>query len=107
MLCPIFGIANQPIPAVESLRDPLHHCPAFHALLRRAHAVIMRPFVRPLLAIATITALSSCAGPADDRSTTVEVGALDPAVSPDGSQIAVAILGRILPVPIEGGVAEP
>lgn len=37
----------------------------------------------------------------------VNRGAQDPAVSPDGSQIAVSILGRIWLVPIAGGNAQP
>ena len=37
------------------------------------------------------------------RTVTVDRGAQDPAVSPDGSQIAVGILGKIWLVPIEGG----
>jgi len=40
------------------------------------------------------------------RTVTVDRGAQDPAVSPDGSQIAVGILGKIWLVPIGGGQAR-
>jgi len=40
-------------------------------------------------------------------SVSLDAGAQDPAVSPDGSRIAVSILGRIFAVPMEGGAAEP
>ena len=37
---------------------------------------------------------------------TVDIGARDPAISPDGSKVAVSILGKIWLVPIEGGAAR-
>lgn len=42
----------------------------------------------------------------DVRRTAVERGAMDPAVSPDGSTIAASILGKIWLVPMEGGDAS-
>lgn len=38
---------------------------------------------------------------------TVEVGARNPAVSPDGSSLAASILGKIWTLPYEGGAATP
>jgi imidazolonepropionase-like amidohydrolase len=37
---------------------------------------------------------------------TVDIGARDPAVAPDGASVAVSILGRLWSVPIEGGEAR-
>ena len=37
---------------------------------------------------------------------TVDIGARDPAISPDGATIAVSILGKIWTLPVEGGVAR-
>ena len=39
-------------------------------------------------------------------SVTVDIGARDPAISPDGSTIAVSILGKIWTLPTEGGAAH-
>lgn len=39
------------------------------------------------------------------RTVSVDVGAADPALSPDGARIAVSILGRIFVVPADGGEA--
>lgn len=39
------------------------------------------------------------------RTVTVDVGASDPAVSPDGRRLAVSILGSIFLMPVEGGAA--
>ena len=44
--------------------------------------------------------------PPGPRVVTVSDGAADPAVSPDGSQIAVSILGKIWIVPVSGGPAR-
>src|SRR5581483_2188297 len=42
----------------------------------------------------------------EGRSITLDHGAVDPAVSPDGSQIAVSILGSIWTIPSAGGEAK-
>ena len=54
------------------------------------------------------TAIASADAPAQqhDRVDTVSDGAADPAVSPDGAQIALSILGKIWIVPAGGGEAR-
>jgi len=47
------------------------------------------------------------ASAAHERLVTVERGAYHPAISPDGSTIAVGVLGKIWLLPIEGGEARP
>src|SRR5690349_14073441 len=49
---------------------------------------------------------SSAAPVAETRQVTLDHGAVDPAVSPDGSQIAVSILGTIWTIPSAGGDAK-
>jgi imidazolonepropionase-like amidohydrolase len=64
-----------------------------------------------LLAAALLAATSapaqqaSSAPPAGMRAVTVDVGAADPALSPDGARIAVSILGKLFLVPTAGGDA--
>jgi len=58
------------------------------------------------LAVAVGTLLGAGVGQAAGQGhVTVDVGARDPAISPDGSTIAVSILGKIWTMPIEGGAA--
>lgn len=45
------------------------------------------------------------AAPTRVRTVSVDIGARDPAVSPDGTRIAASILGSLFLVPIEGGPA--
>jgi Uncharacterized protein related to the periplasmic component of the Tol biopolymer transport system len=49
---------------------------------------------------------SAVSADAETRLVTVDHGAVDPAVSPDGSQIAVSILGTIWTIPSGGGEAR-
>lgn len=53
-----------------------------------------------------LTCSLSLAAAAPPHLVTVDQGARDPAVSPDGRQIAVSVLGRICLVPSTGGNAE-
>ena len=56
---------------------------------------------------AVVAGLALCAVALPARSQlTVDIGARDPAISPDGSTVAVSILGKIWLVPIEGGAAR-
>jgi len=48
----------------------------------------------------------SASANADTRTVTLDHGAVDPVVSPDGSQIAVSILGAIWTIPSNGGEAH-
>lgn len=58
-----------------------------------------------VLAVAAGLAFGTGAGQAQSH-VTVDVGARDPAFSPDGSMIAVSILGKIWTLPVEGGAAR-
>ena len=62
---------------------------------------------RKLGLAAVVAGLGLCTGaiPAQSQ-VTVDVGARDPAISPDGSTVAVSILGKIWLLPIEGGTAR-
>lgn len=56
----------------------------------------------PLLILLAAVALAST----PPRVVTVDRGAADPAVSPDGSRIAASILGKIFVLPVAGGEAQ-
>ena len=58
-----------------------------------------------LAAVAAGVAVCTGALPAQSQ-VTVDIGARDPAISPDGSTVAVSILGKIWLLPIEGGTAR-
>ncbi|WP_419950090.1 amidohydrolase family protein [Candidatus Palauibacter sp.] len=58
-----------------------------------------------LAAVAAGVAVCTGALPAQSQ-VTVDIGARDPAISPDGSTVAVSILGKIWLLPIEGGTAH-
>jgi imidazolonepropionase-like amidohydrolase len=77
---------------------------------------------RSTLAAATLLASAAMAAPASaqqsasalpvvsaaaGRTEVVDRGVMDPAVSPDGAQVAASILGRIWLIPIAGGDAVP
>ncbi|MEX2528601.1 MAG: amidohydrolase family protein [Gemmatimonadota bacterium] len=75
------------------------------ALGSRAGQTVMAGAVAFLLACSPAPPFDTRA--ADTRSVTVDQGAYDPAVSPDGSTIAMGLLGRIWLLPMEGGEARP
>lgn len=58
-------------------------------------------------ALAAVTLFAAAAGLSAQamREVPVDVGARDPAISPDGSTIALSILGKIWTLPIAGGTA--
>ncbi len=61
----------------------------------------------PVVAVIGLIFLTFVPSPAqNERAVTVEKGAQDPAVSPDGTRIAVGILGKLWLVPIAGGAAR-
>lgn len=72
----------------------------------RSFAVLLAAAAWPLAAAGTRTAAAQVVPASPSRTITVDVGARDPAVSPEGERIAVAILGKIFLVPIDGGRAE-
>ncbi len=65
------------------------------------------PAPRTLVILSFLTLSLSFAAQSQQATRVVEVdrGAMDPAVSPDGTQIAASILGKIWIVPFEGGDA--
>ncbi len=70
----------------------------------RIHATC--PGARPWVVAAACGLLAApCAAPSA-ATLTVERGAQDPAVSPDGTTVAVGILGKIWLVPVSGGEAR-
>lgn len=62
--------------------------------------------MRALLAAACYLLAAVCAPSTVAGTVTVDRGAQDPAVSPDGKTVAVGILGKIWLVPISGGAAR-
>jgi imidazolonepropionase-like amidohydrolase/Tol biopolymer transport system component len=50
--------------------------------------------------------VSAQTAPQNTRAVTVDHGAQDPAVSPDGAQLAVSVLGKIWTLPAKGGEAK-
>ena len=65
------------------------------------------PTTRTIIILSCLTLSLSLAAQSQQATRVVEVdrGAMDPAVSPDGTQIATSILGKIWIVPFEGGDA--
>ena len=63
------------------------------------------PLFYPLLLPVVCLCLANSAAAQRTRIVTVDHGAQDPAVSPDGTQIAVSIFGKIWSMPAEGGEA--
>jgi len=62
--------------------------------------------VMPALAAASLLFACSPAGPRDTRTVTVDRGAYDAAISPDGSTIALGVLGGIRLLSAAGGEAR-
>lgn len=63
--------------------------------------------VLPFAGADTSAAQTSGAGDPATETVHVEIGARSPAPSPDGSTLAISVLGDIFLVPIEGGEATP
>ncbi|MGH9826422.1 MAG: TolB family protein, partial [Blastocatellia bacterium] len=74
---------------------------------RKAHTMRRTWIVAALLAVGFVASSTTGRGetPAGVRSVSVDHGAADPAVSPDGTRIAASILGKIWILPSAGGDA--
>src|SRR5687768_2811083 len=73
---------------------------------RTIEEIPMRTATVLLLMTATLAATPATTPVSVLRTVTVDRGAQDPAVSPDGQWLAVSILGKIFILPIAGGDAQ-
>ena len=77
--------------------------------MKKEDSLVRRSLLAALLLLAGLFAsapVAANATPQKTRSVIVDHGAQDPAVSPDGAQLAVSILGKIWLLPTKGGDAQ-